>query len=276
MAAVWKGTIAFGLVTIPIELHRAVKDDRPRFRLLHAKDKSPVHYDRVCQREGKAVAWSDLVKGYEYAKGKFVVLTKDDFQTAAVEKTKAVDILDFVAAGAIDDRFFDNAYYAVPAKGGERAYAVLREALRKSGKVGVGKIVLRETQHLAELSAVDDALVLTMMRFADEMVDARQFHFPASSVVRAQELAMAEQLIDGLTDTWKPEKYRDDYRANLMKIIRAKLKGREPELEHPEAPQDAQVVDLMERLKQSLATRHHGAKRRPARQRRGARRSKAA
>jgi len=275
MAAVWKGTIAFGLVSIPIELHGAVKDDRPRFRLLHAKDKSPIHYDRVCERDGKAVAWSDLVKGYEYAKGKFVVLTKDDFQTAAVEKTKSVDILAFVAAREIDDRFFDSAYYAVPSKGGERAYAVLREALRRSGKVGIGKIVLREVQHLAELSVIEDALVLTMMRFADELVDPQELHFPAAKLVRPQELAMAEQLIEGLTHEWKPDQYHDDYRANLMKIIRAKLKGREPELKHAEQPQDAQVVDLMERLKQSLAA-HRGGQRGTARPRRAARRTKAA
>jgi len=275
MAATWKGTIAFGLVSIPIELHGAVRDDRPRFRLLHAKDKSPVHYDRVCQREGKSVAWGDLVKGYEYAKGKFVVVTKDDFQTAAVEKSKTIDILDFVPADDIDDRFFDNAYYAVPRKGGERAYAVLREALRKSGKVGIGKIVLRETQHLAELSAVDDALVLTMMRFADELVKIDHFHFPAAKLVRPAELSMAAQLIDGLSGKWDPAQYHDDYRANLMKVIQAKLKGREAALDSDVEPHDAQVVDLMERLKASLSSRGGG---KPAAAKRAAktRRKKAA
>ncbi|MDX2169449.1 MAG: Ku protein [Deltaproteobacteria bacterium] len=255
MAAIWKGTIAFGLVTIPIELHPAVKEDRPRFRLLHATDESPVHYDRVCEREGKPVAWADLVKGFEYTKGHYVVLTRDDFRTAAVEKTKTVDILDFVPAGAIDDRFFDHAYYAVPGTGGDRGYAVLREALRKSERVGIGKIVLRETQHLAELSAVGDALVLTMMRFATDLVDESRYRFPAASSVRPRELAMAEQLIDSLTTDWDPAQYKDDYRANLLKIIHAKVEGGEAKL-HSEAPQrDAHVVDLMERLKQSLASR---------------------
>ena len=198
MAAIWKGTISFGLVTIPVELHPAVREDRPRFRLLHAKDKSPVHYNRVCEREGKAVAWDDLVKGYEYSKGHYVVLTKDDFRTAAVEKTKTIDILDFVQAGEIDDRYFENSYYALAGTGGDRAYAVLREALRKSGRVGIGKIVLRDTQHLAELSVVDDALVLTMMRFQNELVDAGKFRFPAAKMVRDRELSMAEKLIDNL------------------------------------------------------------------------------
>ena len=261
MAAIWKGTIAFGLVTIPVELHPAVREDRPRFRLLHAKDKSPVHYDRVCEREGKAVAWDDLVKGYEYAKGHYVVLTKDDFRTAAVEKTKTIDILDFVDASAIDDRFFDHAYYALPGTGADRGYAVLREALRKSGRVGIGKIVLRDTQHLAELSAVDDALVLTMMRFASELVDSDRFRFPDAKLVRDRELSMAQQLIDSLSAKWEPDQYTDDYRANLMRVIQAKVKGKEPHLESEETPHDAQVVDLMERLKQSLEGRGRKAAR---------------
>jgi DNA end-binding protein Ku len=259
MAAIWKGTIAFGLVTIPIELHPAVKEDRPRFRLLHAKDKSPVHYDRVCEREGKPVAWEDLVKGYEYSKGHYVVLTRDDFRTAAVEKTKTVDILDFVAAGAIDDRFFDNAYYAVPGTGADRGYAVLREAMRSSGRVGIGKIVLRDTQHLAELSVVGDALVLTMMRFATDLVDASKYKFPSQSLVRPRELSMAEQLVKSLAADWDPSQYKDDYRANLLKIIHAKVEGRgEPKLSNADEPRDAHVVDLMERLKESLAARGTG------------------
>src|SRR5262245_45019082 len=127
MAAAWKGTISFGLVSIPVQLHPAVRDNRPRFHLLHAKDKSPVSYERICRRERKPVAWQDIVKGYEYAKGKFVVLTKEDFQSAALERSRTVEIVDFVEAQAVDDRFFDNSYYAVPGKGGERSYAVLRE-----------------------------------------------------------------------------------------------------------------------------------------------------
>ena len=130
--ALWKGSISFGLVNIPIELHTAVRDHRPKFRMLHAKDKSPVKYERVCIRDGHAVAWEDLVKGFEYAKGHFVILTKEDFKAAAVEKTRTIDIIDFVETDSIDDRFFETPYYLVPAKGGERAYALLREALRES------------------------------------------------------------------------------------------------------------------------------------------------
>src|SRR3989442_16043334 len=173
--AIWKGSIAFGLVNIPVELHTAVRDHRPRFRMLHAADKSPIQFNRVCAREGRPVAWEDLVKGFEYSKGHFVVLTKEDFETAAVEKTRTVDIIDFVGADEIDDRFFETPYYLVPAKGGERAYALLREAIRDSGRVGIAKFILRDAQHLAAVEAIEQTIVLTVMRFADELVDAGQF-----------------------------------------------------------------------------------------------------
>src|SRR5436305_12825539 len=173
--ALWKGSITFGLVNIPIELHTAVRDHRPHFRMLHAKDKSPVRFERVCLRDGHAVAWEDLVKGYEYEKGHFVVLTKEDFQAAALEKTRTVDIVDFVKAEDIDDRFFETPYYLVPAKGGERAYALLREAIRESARIGIAKFILRDAQHLAALEVIGQAMVLTVMRFADELVETKQF-----------------------------------------------------------------------------------------------------
>src|SRR2546423_13935188 len=176
--ALWKGSISFGLVNIPIELYTAVRDHRPRFRMLHAKDKSPVKFQRVCIRDGHAVAWEDLVKGYEYAKGQFVVLTKDDFEAAAVEKTRTVDIIDFVKAEDVDDRFFETPYYLVPVKGGERAYALLREAIRDSGRIGIAKFILRDAQHLAALEVIENAMVLSVMRFADELVDVQQFELP--------------------------------------------------------------------------------------------------
>src|SRR5688500_12598888 len=152
--ALWKGSIAFGLVNIPVELHTAVRDSRPRFRMLHAEDRSPMKFERVCAREGKPVAWEELVKGYEYEKGRFVVLTKEDFRTAAVEKTRTVDVHTFVDPAEIDDRFFETAYVLLPGKGGERAYALLREALRQEKRVGIATIILREQQHLAALEVL--------------------------------------------------------------------------------------------------------------------------
>ena len=248
----WKGSIAFGLVNIPIELYSATRDHRPRFRLLHAKDESPVSYERVCQHDGKPVAWEDLVKGYEYERGQFVVLTKEDFKAAALEKTRTIDILDFVDPKEIDERYFETPYYLQPGKGADRAYALLRDALEKSGKIGIAKIILRDVQHLAAVETIGDAMVLTMMRFADELADLSEFRFPASSGVRAAEMNMAMQLIDSLSAKWDPEKYTDEYRDNLMRLIQAKLKGKKPKLKEREAPHEADVVDLMARLRASL------------------------
>src|SRR4026209_37618 len=208
--AMWKGSLAFGLVNIPIELYSATRDHRPKFRLLHAKDEAPVKYERVCQTEGKPVAWEDLVKGYEYAKGQFVVLTKDDFNKAALEKTKTIDILDFVDPKEIDERYFETPYYLQPGKGADRAYVLLREAIRTSEKIGIAKIILRDAQHLAAVEAIGDALVLTMMRFADELADLGDFRFPKAQGIRPPELKMAKQLIDNLSATWQPAKYTDE------------------------------------------------------------------
>ena len=249
--AIWKGSLAFGLVNIPVELHTAIRDNRPHFRLLHAKDKSPVRFERVCIRDGNPVAWEDVVKGYEISKGHFVVLTKDDFKAAAVEKTKTVDIIDFVDASEIDDRFFEVPYYLLPARGGERSYALLREAMRDSQRVGIAKFVLRDQQHLAAVEVIGEALVLTVMRFADELADVDQFEFPRAEV-RKQELAMARTLIGNLEAKWDPSKYTDQYRANLLKIIRARSKGQTTKLDAGEEQRSADVVDLMERLRQSL------------------------
>ena len=256
--SIWKGSIAFGLVNIPIELYSAVRDHRPKFRLLHAKDEAPVRYERVCQTEGKPVAWEDLVKGYEYEKGQFVVLTRDDFKTAALEKTKTIDILDFVDPEEIDERYFETPYYLQPGKGAERAYALLREAIRESGRIGVGKIILRDAQHLAAIEVIEDALVLTMMRFADELAELGDFKFPSSTGLRKQELTMARQLVENLSASWDPAKYTDEYRDNLMRVIQGKLKGRKPKLAARETPQQAGVIDLMSRLKASLERREAG------------------
>jgi DNA end-binding protein Ku len=249
---VWKGSIAFGLVSIPVELHTAVRDHRPRFRMLHASDNSPIQFKRVCAREGKPVAWEDLVKGFEYSKGHFVVMTKEDFEAAALEKTKTIDILDFVDGQEIDDRFFETPYYLVPSKGGERAYALLREALRHTKRIGIAKFLLREAQHLAAIEVIGDALVLTLMRFADELVDEEKLSLPGDSAVKKQELDIAKMLVSNLKAKWDPSKYTDEYRDNLMRIINGKMKGKKVELDVPEERHDSNVINLMERLRASL------------------------
>jgi DNA end-binding protein Ku len=253
MAAIWKGSLTFGLVNIPVELKTAVRAGHISFRLLHKEDLSPVKYERVCQAEGEPVPWNEIVKGYEYEKGKFVVLTDEDFKTAALEQSKTIDILDFVKEDEIDPRYFETPYYLVPAKGGEKPYALLREAIRQTGSVGIGKIIIRQTQHLAAVKVVGDALVLEIMRFANELVDAKEFSFPSREAIRPQELQMAEQLVENLAEPFDPTRYTDEYRANLMKVIKAKMKGKKVKLEEPEGEaRDSDVLDLMSRLRASL------------------------
>jgi DNA end-binding protein Ku len=253
MASIWKGAISFGLVSIPVELRPAVRTDRLSFRMLHAEDMAPVKYERVCSADGEPVPWSEIVKGYEYAKGKFVVMTPADFERAKLEKSKTIDIVDFAKDDEIDPRFFDTPYYLLPTKGGEKAYALLREAIRRQDMVGIGKIIVRDKQHLAGIKVVGDALVLETMRFADELVDVKELSFPSSDIVRAQELDMAEQLVSNLAEPFEPAKYTDDYRTNLMRIIDAKMKGKKAKLEDTdEGPTDPKVIDLMSRLRESL------------------------
>jgi len=253
MAAIWRGSLTFGLVNIPVELKTAVRANHISFRLLHAEDLSPVKYERVCQADGETVPWNEIVKGYEYDKGKFVVLTDEDFKTAALEQSKTIDILDFVKEDEIDPRYFETPYYLVPGKGGDKPYALLREAIRTTGSVGIGKIIIRQTQHLAGVKVVGDALVLEIMRFANELVDEKDFNFPSREAVRPQELQMAEQLVANLAEPFDPTRYTDEYRANLMRVIKAKMKGKKPKLEEPEAETpDSGVLDLMSRLRASL------------------------
>jgi DNA end-binding protein Ku len=254
----WRGAITFGLVSIPVEVHTAVRDRQLHFHLL-TKNKSRVKYQRVAESTGKPVEWDELVKGYEYAKGRYVVLTPQDFEAAALEKTKTIDILDFVKGDDIDDRYFDKPYYLTAASGGDRAYALLRETIRDAGRIGIAKFVLREKQHLAAIEVIENALVLSILRFADELVDVSEYSFPQARGLKQNELKIARLLVNELSSAWNPEQYTDDYRQNLLRIIKAKEKGKDIELEAPENDQPGNVVDLMERLRSSLEGTRKGA-----------------
>ena len=266
MRPIWKGALSFGLVNIPVQLYSAIQaGEHVSFRLLHRTDHSPIRYERVCQKDGKAVPWDDIVKGYEYAKGRYVEMTDEDFKAAAIESSKLIEVLDFVAADEIDPRYFETPYYLLPVKGGEKPYALLREAIRNTGTVGIGKITMRSnSHHLAGVKVVGDALVLEIMRFGDELVNTDSFSFPEADAVRPQELQMAEQLIGNLTESFDPSKYQDDYRENIMRIIKAKLKGKKVEVAEPEEPEATPVVDLMARLQESLAQGKAGTRREKA------------
>lgn len=254
MASVWKGSISFGLVNIPIRLYPAVRSGEGdlHFRQLHCRDLAPIRYERVCTADGEEVPWSEVVKGYEYAKGKYVALTDAELKAAAMETSETIEMLDFVKEQEIDPRFFDTPYYVVPVKGGEKAYALFREAIHATGMVGIGKFTLRQKQQLASVKAVGDALVLEVMRFADHLVDPSEYSFPREASVRQQELAMAQQLIQNLSTPFDPNKYSDDYRDKLMRIIRAKLKGKKIEVPETRPASDTKVLDLMSKLRASL------------------------
>ncbi len=253
--ALWTGSLSFGLVNIPVEIHTAVKDKGPHFRMLRKKDKSRIHFQRVAEKDGEVVEWEDIVKGYEYAKGQYVVLTPEDFERAALKKDRVIDIQDFVDADAIDDRYFDKPYYLLPGKGGDRAYALLREAIRESSRIGVAKFVLRSKQRLAAIEAIGDALVLSTMRFRDELAKLEEYDFPETKGVQKKQLQLAQRLIDEFASEWDPDKYTDDYRENIMKVVQAKREKAKPDLEPEADPQSAQVIDLMERLRKSLGTK---------------------
>jgi len=249
----WKGYISFGLVNVPIELRTAVRDRRPRFRLLHGKDLSPISMERICQQDGRPVAWDDLVKGYEVEPGSFIAVIEDDFKTAAVERSHSIDIRDFVPVDDIDPRYWDTPYLTAPTKGGEGTYALLAAALEKSGRAGIAKYVMRERQHLAAVRGVGGQLLLSTLRFHDDLVAAEAEKGRSSAPSSSKELALAIQLIEGLKSEWDPTRYTDDYVKALMKVIEAKAGGAKPTKGTVPARRATNVVDLAERLRQSLA-----------------------
>jgi len=252
--AIWKGSISFGLVNIPIALYPATKREELKFRLLRKTDLSPVNYKRVAEKDGKEVPWDQIVKGYEYEKGKYVVLQDEDFQRVDIEATQTVDIQDFVELDEIDPIFFYKPYYLEPQKGGDKAYALLRDALKDSKKVGMAKVVIKTREYLAGVKPEDGALVLELMHFADELADASKLHIPKKVEVGKCEMTMAKSLIDSMSSKWNPEKYKDDYREALMEVIEAKVEagGKEIEEKPSKAPKPTKVIDLVSVLQKSL------------------------
>jgi len=252
--AIWKGSISFGLVNIPIALYPATRREELKFRLLRKADLSPVNYKRVAEKDGKEVPWDQIVKGYEYEKGKYVVLRDDDFQRVDLEATQTVDIQDFVDLEEIDPMFFYKPYYLEPQKGGDKAYALLRDALKDTNKVGVAKVVIKTRQYLAGVKPEDGALVLELMHFADELADPEKLHVPKKLEVGKREMDMAKSLIGSMASKWEPEKYKDDYRGALMEVIEEKVEagGKEIEEKPRKAPKPTKVIDLVSVLQKSL------------------------
>src|SRR5437588_9915397 len=257
--AIWKGSISFGLVNIPIALYPATRREELKFRLLRKSDLSPVNYRRVAEKDGKEVPWDQIVKGYEYEKGRYVVLKDEDFERVDLEATQTVDIQDFVDQEEIDPMFFYKPYYLEPQKGGDKAYTLLRDALKDSNKVGIAKVVIKTRQYLAGVKPEDSVLILELMHFADELADAEKLHVPKKLEAGKREMDMAKALIGNMTSKWDPEKYHDDYREAVMKVIEEKVEhgGEDIESKPKKAPKPAKVSDLAEVLQQSL--KHAGA-----------------
>ncbi len=265
MRAIWKGSISFGLVNIPIALYPATRKEELKFRLLRLTDHSPVNYKRVAQADGKEVPWDQIVKGYEYEKGKFVVLGEKDFQRVDLEATQTVDIQDFVDVEEIDPMYFYKPYYLEPQKGGDKAYTLLREALSDGKKVGIAKVVIKTRQYLAGVKALKHALVLELMHFAEELSDAEKLNVPKQLELGKREKEMAKALVDSMSAKWDPEKYHDDYRDALLEVIEEKVEsgGKEIEEKPKEKRPSTKVIDLVAVLQESLA-KAQSTKKKPA------------
>lgn len=255
MRPIWKGSISFGLVTIPVSLVNASRQEELKFRLLRASDMSPVNYKRVAEVDGKEVPWDHIVKGYEYEKGKFVVLKDEDFRRVDLEATDTINIVDFVDLNQINPVYFYRPYYIEAQKGGGPAYKLLREVLARTNRVGVAKVVIRTRQHLAALKANGNLLVLDLMRFKNELVPTEDVQTPEGKELGPREIKMATTLVDNMTEPWDPAKYTDDYRSALMKLIDEKMKRGGREVPHAEkTKRPTNVVDLLSVLQESLAS----------------------
>ncbi|MES1173070.1 MAG: Ku protein [Myxococcales bacterium] len=281
--AIWSGSLGFGLVQIPVTLHGAEETDELSLTLLDKRDFSPIGYERINKKTGKEVKYEDTVKGYESSPGKYVVLTEHDFAEANPKATHAIDILDFVEMADIDPHYIDRPYTLVPAKYGKKSYALLREVLKRSGKAGIAKLVLRTRQHLCAVIPHGKALSLLVLRFADELRGTTGLELPEENLkklgITSKELDMAEKLVSGMVDKWDPEKYRDDYRKDLLSLIHSRAKAGDVNTvskerkKAPRAEKPAKVVDLVALLAQSMESGHH--KKKPVHAKSAASRAKA-
>jgi DNA end-binding protein Ku len=276
--SMWKGSLSFGLVNIPVGVYSAEKSNELHFTLLDRRDKEPIHYQRVNSKTGGEVPWEETVRGFEFKPHHFVVLSDQDLASANPKSTQTIEIVDFVELADIAPSYFDKPYFLAPDRQGAKSYALLRETLRRSGKVGIAKVVLRTHQHLAAVVPVGDVIVLNLLRFSDEMRDPGALDLPSGKQgVSEKELLMATRLVEAMVEPWDPERYRDDYRVDVKALIDRRVAAGELEAGEsapaPRRPTGAKVVDLMALLKKSVeeggsrkraAPRQKAAKPKPA------------
>jgi DNA end-binding protein Ku len=253
MRSIWSGAIGFGLVTIPVKLYSGTEESSLSLDMLDKKDQAHIRFKRVNENTGKEVEWENIVKAYDY-EGKYVILTDKDFESASPEKSKYIDIFQFVKEEEIDSVYFEKPYYVEPDKTGNRPYALLREALKKAGMAGVGSFVMRNKEHLAVIKVYQNVIVLNMIRYEQEIRDYKDLKIPNASEAKPTELKMALELIKQMTEPFDISQYKDTYTEQLMKLIKAKAKGGKPTtpkltVVHKE------TTDLMDQLKASLSTK---------------------
>lgn len=251
MRALWTGALSFGLINIPMRLYSATQEHTLNFDMLHKKDLSPIRYARICKADGKEIPYEDIVKGYQYQKGDYVVLVDEDFKRANLKKTKTIDMANFIDEKEIDPIYYEKPYFLEPGKGAEKAYVLLREVLKKSKKVGLAHFVLHHREHMAIIKPHGQLLILNQLRYQSELKKPAQLNIPESAKTSPSEVKMALQLIDQMTDHFHPEEYHDTYIEELQEIIAEKAKGKKPRTKGKE-PKITDVKDIMRMLKESL------------------------
>lgn len=251
MRAIWTGAISFGLVYFPVKLFNASDEQSLEFNLLRKGDLCPIRYARVCENTGEEVPYEDIVRGYEYEAGRYVILEEEDFRRASVRNTHVIDILSFVDMADVDPKYITKPFFLEPAPGGEKAYALLREALKKSGKAGLARFMLRTREHLGLVTADANVIVLNQMRFATELHQSDELTLPEPGEVSPRELDLAVRLINHLSEPWAPEQIRDTYVEDLQRIIQHKLQGQEIDAEQVE-PIPMAASDLFNQLNESI------------------------
>lgn len=271
--SLWNGAISFGLVNIPVVLSSAENRNSFDLTMLDRRNMKPVGVKRYNKETGKEVGWDDIVKGYEYEKERYVVLTEEDFKRANVEATQTVDIVAFVDAEEVAPTYFETPYYLVPDKRGDKGYALLRETLKATNKIGIASVVIRTRQYLAALIPSGDVIVLNTLRYKNELKSAKDLEVPSGNLkasgVSPREIEMAKKLVEEMTEPWKPERYRDTYHDDLMKLIDKRIKAGKTEViteadaeEHQEKPARGEVIDLMALLKRSVQAKGQSSSKR--------------
>lgn len=266
MHTMWKGSISFGLVNIPIKMFSSTDDKDVKFKYLHKECRTPIKQQRVCPTCEKEIEWNDIVKGFEYEPGRFVIIDEEDMEAIKPDATKAIEILDFVNLSEIDPIYFNKSYYLSPQETGGKAYHLLRQAMNDSGKIGIAKITIRTKESLAALRVYKNLLVLETFFYPDEIRAVELVPgIPNNIMLEQKELDMAIHLIENLTTEFEPEKYKDEYREALQEIIAKKIEGEEVEM--PKEPPRRNIIDLMQALQASIeeTEKEQKVKKKPAR-----------